>query len=179
MSLLGSAMPMGLSKQKTAYGTDGADEREEAPILSPSANAAFDISSFTGPMTEAELREVNRQEAGGILTGGLGAGLKPDATLTSSDLLANTPTTPQTPLTPQFPLSPVSLTRRMTRRIPGRGSVLARQPTLREMGQIEANKRGEIIEVIMEEEPAGQPESGESEQPKEPPPREEPAVDSE
>lgn len=178
MSLLGSAMPMGLSRQKTAYGADGTDEQEEAPTLTPMTNAAFDISSFTGPMTEAELREVNRQEAAGILTGGLGAGLRPDATLTSSDLFANAPPTPQTPLTPQFPLSPLSLTRRMTRRISGRGSGLTRQPTLRDLGQIEANKRGEIIEVIMEEEPAkDQPEQPEQLERSVQPPGEGPSVD--
>lgn len=178
MSLLGSSMPMGLSKQKSGFGPDEIDERDEPSVFSPGANGGFDISSFTGPMTETELREVNRQEAAGILTGGLGAGLKPDATLTSSDLFAGAPLTPLTPSTPQFPLSPVSLTRRMTHRISGRGPVLARQPTLREMGQIEANKRGEIIEVIMEEEPVKQPESVEPERPKEPSPGEEPAVDS-
>jgi hypothetical protein len=178
MNLLSSAMPMGLSEQRTAYGNDGADEREEAPILSPMANAAFDISSLTGPMSEAEWKEINRQEAAGILTGGLGAGLKPDATLTSSDLFASAPPTPQTPLTSQFPLSPVSLTRRMTRRISGRDSALARQPTLREMGQIEANKRGEIIEVIMEEEPAReQSESAKQPEQTKEPPGEEPPVD--
>ena len=180
MSLLGSATPMGYSKQTTA-GIDEVDEREH-PILSPSADAAFDISSFAGPMTEAELRSANRQEAAGILTGGLGAGLKPDATLTSKDLLASTPTTPQSPTTFHLPLSPVSLTRRMTRTISGRGSGLARQPTLRDLGQIEANKRGEIIEVILEEEPAGQPESLEqteqTEQAHDPSPEEEPFVDS-
>jgi hypothetical protein len=179
MSLLESAMPMGLSKHKTVCGSDEVDEHDEAPIFSLSANAAFDISSFTGPMTEAELREVNRQEAAGILTGGLGAGLKPDTTLTSSDLFENAPMPPTTPSTSQFPLSPVSLTRRMTLRISGRGSGPVRRPTLRDLGQSEANKRGEIIEVIMEEEPIKQPESLDPEQPKEPPQGEEPTFDSE
>lgn len=172
MSLLGSAMPMG----RTTYGREEADEeREQAPILSPMANTAFDISSFTGPMTEAELREVNRQEAAGILTGGLGAGLKPDATLTSSDLFAHAPPTFENPV---MPLSPMSLTRRMTRRISGRGSGLARVPTLRDLGQSEANKRGEIIEVIMEEEPLREEtQSTEQIERSQPPPGGEPPVD--
>ena len=178
MSLLGSAMPMGLSKQRTAYGAEEAEEREEVPILSPVANAAFDISSFAGPMTDAEVRDFNRQEAAGILTGGLGAGLKPDATLTSSDLFASAPSAPATPLSPQFPLSPGSLTRRMTRRISGKGSGLARAPTLRDLGQIEANKRGEIIEVILEEEPLRDLSlSTEGVEQTERPPGEEPPVD--
>jgi hypothetical protein len=183
MTLLASAIPMGISVQKTAYGTAGVDELDEAPILSPIGNTGFDISSLTGPMTEDELREFNRQEAAGILTGGLGAGLNPDATLTSSDLFASATLIPQSPLTPQFPLSPISLTRRMTRRISRGGSGgLGRQSTLRDLGQIEANKRGEIIQVIMEEDPIKQPErveeSGQCEQTKEPSSGAEPAVDS-
>jgi len=178
MNLLASAMPMGLSNERTAY--LGIQERDEDPVLPSSANDVFDITSFTGPMNEAVLRDFNRQEASGILTGGLGAGLKPDATLTSKDLFENSLLTPQTPSSPQFPLSPISLTRRMTRRISGRGSGLSRQPTLRDLGQIEANKRGEIIEVIMEEEPIQQRDewSTNYERSREEPRVEEPTVDS-
>jgi len=62
------------------------DEREDAPIVSP-MGIGFDVSSFTGPpQNEAQLREATQQEAAGILTGGLGAGLKPDTTITSTDL---------------------------------------------------------------------------------------------
>jgi hypothetical protein len=144
MSLLASAMPMGFGKDKTAYRTLEEEEREEAPILSP---MGFDVSSFTGPpQNEDQLREVNRQEAAGILTGGLGVGLKPDATITSTDLIANAP-----------PTTPVGVSRRLSFRTPSfrsssfRGQGLGRTPTVRELGQIEANKRGEIIEVIVEE----------------------------
>jgi len=150
MSLLGSAAGMGLAEQDTEY--RGIGQREEEAPTSPIASGAFDLSSFLGPMTAAEIKEANQQEANGILTGGLGAGLKPDATLRSTDLLANAPLTPATPLGPQSPLSPISLTRRMSRRISGRGPGLTRAPTWRDLGQSEANKRGEIIEVIMEEE---------------------------
>jgi hypothetical protein len=146
MSLLGSAMPMGFSNYKTAYATVQEEEREDAPILSP---MAFDVSSFTGPpQNEEQLKEVNRQEAAGILTGGLGVGLKPGTTISSTDLYANAPETPRTPgaigrrlsfRAPSF--------RRQSFRTPG----LARAATLRELGQSEANKRGEIIEVIVEE----------------------------
>ena len=177
MGLLNSAMPMGYSKANTT-GIRGFDEQEH-PILSPSADATFDIASLADPTTEAQVRDAKLQEAAGILTGGLGAGLKPDATLTSRDLLASRPMTPQSPLTSQFSLSPVSLTRRMTRRISRQGSGLGQQTTLRDLGQIEANKRGEIIEVIMEEEPANPATiSEESEQAREPATREGPFVDS-
>ncbi|KAH6712826.1 hypothetical protein BKA61DRAFT_62214 [Leptodontidium sp. MPI-SDFR-AT-0119] len=142
MSLLGSAMPMGLATHKTAYSSVDEEDAENATILSP---MAFDVSSFTGPpQNEEQLRVVNRQEAAGILTGGLGAGWKPDTTIKSTDLYANAPITPKTP---------GGLTRGMSFRSPSfrRNPGLTRKQTVRELGQIEANKRGEIIEVIVEE----------------------------
>jgi hypothetical protein len=147
MSLLGSAMPMGISKHpNTAYRSLEEDEEgESASMISPQASGPFDISSFTGPMSprsETQLREYNRQEASGILTGGLGAGWTPDATITSSDLYAPAPSTP---------LSPVRPSRKVSRKLSFRSPGLARAPTLRLLGQHEANKRGEIIQVIMEE----------------------------
>jgi hypothetical protein len=147
MSLLGSAMPMGYTKDNNPYSTV---EEEEVPILSP---MPFDVSSFTGPpQNEEQLREAASREAAGILTGGLGAGLRPDTTLTSRDLMANAP-----------PVTPTGLSRRLSFRPSSfrapsvRSQNLARIPTVREMGQIEANKRGEIIEVIVEEPPVEQP----------------------
>jgi hypothetical protein len=146
MSLLGSAMPMAFGKDKTAYSTLEEEDREEAPILSPTG-VGFDVSSFTGPpQNEAQLREAISQEAAGILTGGLGAGLKPGTTITSTDLMANAP-----------PTTPVGVSRRLSFRAPSfrspsfRSQGLGRTPTVRELGQIEANKRGEIVEVIVEE----------------------------
>jgi len=144
MSLLGNAMPMGFTRQKTGYGPVEENEREDGPLVSPVGTGGVDISSFTGPMSpqsEAQLKELNRQEAAGILTGGLGAGLEPETTITRSDLLANAPQTPisETP------------TRKASRRISFRNPGLSRAPTLRDLGQHEANKRGEIIQVIMEE----------------------------
>jgi len=137
-------MPMGVS-HRTSY----AMVEEEEP-----ESIGFDVSSFSGPsftrapQTDDEVREVNRQEAAGILTGGLGAGWKPDTTIKSADLLATAPMT-----------SPRSATisRGMSFRNPSfrtpsfRKPGLTRTATVRELGQIEANKRGEIIEVIVEE----------------------------
>ncbi|CZT02829.1 uncharacterized protein RAG0_09829 [Rhynchosporium agropyri] len=141
LSLLGSAMPMGMATHKTAYAS-GNEEDEHATIMSP---MGFDVSSFLGPpQNEEQLRVVNRQEAAGILTGGLGAGWKPDATIRSADLYANSPISPNTP---------GGLTRGISFRKPSlhRAPALTRKQTVREMGQFEANKRGKIIEVIVEE----------------------------
>jgi Protein of unknown function (DUF3433) len=141
MSLLGSAMSMGYGQSKSPYSTVA---EEEVPILSP---MPFDVSSFTGPpQNEEQLREAISQEAAGILTGGLGAGLKPETTITSKDLMANAP-----------PVTPTGLSRRLSFRPSSfrtpsvRSQGLGRTPTVRQLGQIEANKRGEIIEVIVEE----------------------------
>ncbi|CAK7235835.1 hypothetical protein SBRCBS47491_009429 [Sporothrix bragantina] len=129
---------------------------------------------------EAFIKRLQQQEAQGTLTMGLGAGFEPSTKLKESDLLANasasginiantaanSPTsifsadrgsslrrtlsrrwtsssaasaaTASTPLTPagSSPISP---------------SQLSRQGTVRALAQSEANRRGEIVEVIMEE----------------------------
>ncbi|TVY35674.1 hypothetical protein LSUB1_G006218 [Lachnellula subtilissima] len=138
MGLLQSAMPMSFTPHKTGYATV---EEEESDIVGD--RGSVDLSSFTGPMnplSETRWKEINRQEQSGILTGGLGAGWTPDDTdtITSTDLYASAPQTPRTP----------SLSRRMSFRSPG----LSRQPTLRDLAQIEANKRGKVIQVIVEDE---------------------------
>jgi hypothetical protein len=145
MSLLSSAMPMGMGfQQKTAYIREEEEEREDAPMVSPMANG-YDISSFLGPMTDAQVKEANRQEANGILTGGLGAGWKAETTLTSTDLYASAPSTPISP--------GGGLSRKFTKRLSFRTPGLSRTPTLRDLAQNEANKRGKVVEVIIEEEP--------------------------
>ncbi|KAL2071295.1 hypothetical protein VTL71DRAFT_12530 [Oculimacula yallundae] len=141
MSLLGSAMPMGMATHKTAYASVDEEDAENATVMSP---MGFDVSSFLGPpQNEEQVKAVNRQEAAGILTGGLGAGWKPDTTMSSADLYANSPMSPKSP----------GLTRGMSFRKPSfrRAPALSRKQTVRELGQLEANKRGEIIEVIVEE----------------------------
>lgn len=138
MNLLRSAMPMGFA-HKTSYSTVEEDDQEDI---------GFDVSSFSGPTftgaprTKEQVKEGNKAEAAGILTGGLGAGWKPDTTIRSTELLATAPTSP-------------TLSRGLSFRNPRVSSFrkqgLARAATVRELGQIEANKRGEIIEVIVEE----------------------------
>jgi hypothetical protein len=138
MGLLQNAMPMSFTPHnKTGYATV---EEEESDNVDN--GASVDLSSFTGPMStrsETQWKEINRQEQSGILTGGLGAGWMPDDTITSTDLYASAPPTPRTP----------SISRKMSLRSPG----LSRQPTLRDLAQIEANKRGKVIQVIVEDKP--------------------------
>ncbi|RFU31866.1 hypothetical protein B7463_g4457, partial [Scytalidium lignicola] len=128
MGLLSSAMPF--ATQKTSYSRVGEHDEENEP--DDIVGAGFDISSFEGP----DLLKIHKQEAQGILTGGLGQGIQPEVSIRSADLVASSP------------ISPVALSRKGTFRNPG----LSRAPTLRDLGQHEANKRGEVIEVIMEEE---------------------------
>ncbi|EPE29472.1 hypothetical protein GLAREA_00632 [Glarea lozoyensis ATCC 20868] len=136
MGLLQNAVPMSFVPHKTRYSTVAEDETDDV------GGVSVDLTSLTGPMNpknEAEWKAINQKEKDGQLTGGLGAGWTPDETLTSTDLLAKAPPTPTTP----------SLVRRFTL-----GSArIGRAPTLRNLAQIEANKSGKVIEVILETEP--------------------------
>jgi hypothetical protein len=96
-----------------------------------------DISSFTGPLGEATAKEYRRLESGGKLTGGLGVGLKPELRISGRALWASASLSVP-------PATPIDLTRRISRQ------GLTRNPTLRDLGQREANKRGKIIEVVVE-----------------------------
>ncbi|TAQ84700.1 hypothetical protein B7494_g6974 [Chlorociboria aeruginascens] len=142
MHLLGSVADMGQSKESPDGIPEGV-ENEHTPMMPSAGDGPVDRSLVAEPMspqTETQLQELNRQEAAGILTGGLGIGLKPKTSIKSSDLYKGLPPSPS-------PLSPA-----MGRRMSFRKPELNRSETLRSLGQSEANKRGEIIEVIMEEE---------------------------
>jgi len=96
---------------------------------------AFDISSALGPTTKADeafMKALREQEATGRLTGGLGTGIRTEAVVTESALLAAEPAAEKMPLVRSFSRS------------------LHRRSTVKELGQHEANKRGEVIEVIMD-----------------------------
>lgn len=147
LNLLDSASSMGFVNHNTAYVSLAEDDREDEP-LSPLGDASFDISSFGGPIPETELREIEKKERSGILTRGLGAGWVPDKTMTSSDLYATSSYSPVTPT------SPPGISRMLSRGMSFRNPGLVRAPTLRHLGQIEANKRGKIIEVVVEDETA-------------------------
>ncbi|KAK1751234.1 hypothetical protein QBC47DRAFT_392538 [Echria macrotheca] len=116
---------------------------------------AFDISSALGPLTKADeafLRKLQEHEAKGKLTGGLGAGMRTQATLSESALLATSPVAE----TRTLPLA-----RSFSRALP-RGN-LNRGATVRQLGQHEANKRGEVIEVVMDGSDEHLPPTAESE----------------
>lgn len=177
MSPLSSKPYSRLAEHDLENGDDSAPLRSAGGMASGSV--PVDLSSFFGPATgqdEAFIKRLHEQEAQGKLTMGLGAGFEPGAKLKESDLLANanasglaasanSPTSifgsdrgtslrrtlsrkwtsssaasasASTPLTPTAgsPISP---------------SQLSRQGTVRALAQSEANRRGEIVEVIMEE----------------------------
>lgn len=109
---------------------------------------AFDLSHTLGPSTwhdEQFMKKLQEQEARGQLTGGLGLGIRADTKMSQSELFATSPVLERAP-----PLRSFSLARQH--------SAPRRRATVKQLGQIEANKRGEVIEVIMEEEPRGQSE---------------------
>ncbi|RDW82131.1 hypothetical protein BP6252_03243 [Coleophoma cylindrospora] len=146
MGLLQYAAPF--TSRGTAYKPLGGTDDDDFHVTSPVA-AGFDISSFGGPLTpqsEAQLQELHLQEAQGILTGGLGAGFKPGATLKSTELFATADPAAAGTVSR-------NLSRRLSHRVSSHSARLQRTATIRDLGQNEANKRGEIIEVIMEDAP--------------------------
>lgn len=130
MALLGAAVP---PAHIGPYSVVAKDEPQE-PI--------FDMTSFSGPMgvqDQAFLKSLQEQEANGKLTGGLGQGEAPNTILRKEYLLSSTP----------------SLSRSLTRSLSmKRMPTLNKAPNWKSLGQEEANKRGEVIEVIIEEEHA-------------------------
>lgn len=133
LSLLRSAGPMGRSLPYEAI-----PEREEPVDTRP----AFDITSAMGPMSShdpAFVKELQAQEARGILTGGLGHGIHPESRMRDTELLAG------------GTLGRGSLIRSFTHRKPIR--VLTRKETIQHKAQHEANRRGQVIEVILDEPP--------------------------
>ncbi|KAI0842480.1 hypothetical protein F5Y06DRAFT_257710 [Hypoxylon sp. FL0890] len=126
MSLLGAAAPPG---RCGSYEPVSGDEPTEP---------AVDLTSFSGPMgpqDQAFLRSLQEQEAKGKLTGGLGEGMSPKATIKGDQLIASSPL--KRSFTGSFSM------RRAPSSKPGAG--------LKELGQSEANRRGEVIEVVIEE----------------------------
>lgn len=110
------------------------DEDSDEPI--------FDMTSFVGPMGAQDqefMRSLQQQEASGHLTGGLGKGIATDTVLSQNELLARSPTT--------------SLQRSLSRlgSIRRKPTLSQRDEQLRNAGQTEANRRGEVIEVVFEE----------------------------
>lgn len=124
---------LGLVKAAAPFGGD-----PKRPRARVSALPTFDLTSVLGPTTKADedfLRTLQEQEARGKLTGGLGRGIKTDMTVTRSALLA---------------ASPVS-ERPRSHRLSLVGRPLSRVEAVKRLGQSEANKRGEVIEVVMDD----------------------------
>jgi len=126
LSLLKSAAPMG-------------QDPSREPLRTPSSpdSPAFDPTSTLGPMgfQDAEfIRKLQEEEAKGHLTGGLGTGLKMDTRVFGSQLLSQ----------------PANLQRSLTRRLTSR-QPQTRSAFLRDLGQDEANRRGQVIELVIDE----------------------------
>lgn len=114
-----------------------------------------DFSSTLGPSTwqnDGLVRDWQEDEAQGRLTGGIGLGIKTDSILRESELLATSPVVERSPRTPLPRSLSTSLSRTFTLAA-RRRSHIGRTETLKRIGQSEANKRGEVIEVIIEEVP--------------------------
>lgn len=127
MSLLRSAAPMG-----------GAEPRHDSIPEEGPPSSDFEPSTPIGPLNRLDenlIRKLQHHEAQGKLTGGLGQGIRPQARLRDQDLLS--PTSPGRSMARSF-------SRRLGIKGPDRGQ------SIREAGQDAANRRGEVIEVIVE-----------------------------
>ena len=133
-----SAIPeeegMDLGLVRSAAPIDG--EESEKTRTRVSSVPVFDFTTALGPTTKADedfVKALQQQEAHGHLTGGLGLGIKTDMTVTESALLAASP-----------------VADRPSRTFSRVGRPMSRAETVKRLGQSEANKRGEVIEVVME-----------------------------
>ncbi|KAJ8124549.1 hypothetical protein O1611_g9091 [Lasiodiplodia mahajangana] len=127
MSLLGAAAPPAHSDPYTAV----PKEEPYEPV--------FDMTSYSGPMSSQDqvfLKSLQEQEASGRLTGGLGQGEVPNTTVIKKEHLIS-----------QSPSLARTFTRSLSMR---RTSASNATPSWKSLGQEEANKRGEVIEVIVE-----------------------------
>jgi hypothetical protein len=139
LSLLRNAATMGWAPKYEPIAEDDHDHDHDAP-------PTFDITTSLGPpgagsRDQLFLKTMQDDEAKGKLTGGIGQGFHPDTTVRDADLLMS-PTSPTSAISRHFS------TRRASKRF-------SRAETIRHMGQTEANRRGEVIKVILEDgEPA-------------------------
>ncbi|KAK7749166.1 hypothetical protein SLS62_008346 [Diatrype stigma] len=127
MSLLKAAAPPGRST--TAYYSPVSTHDPGEPVT-------YDVTSFAGPPI-GFMSDDQAQEASGTLTRGLGRGEVPEL-IKSDELLAASPT----------------VKRSFSRSFSMRRAAHTPSPrsALRKLGQDEANRRGEVIGVVMEEE---------------------------
>lgn len=130
LSLIRAAAPMGGIH-------DTLQDNAEAPVA---PGSEFIGVPFHGVQQrdEASMRDLREQEARGQLTGGIGQGFVGESHRMRDAELLTSPTSMHR-----------SFSRAFSRRGQGRG--LSRAQTIRDAGQDEANRRGEIIEVVMEQ----------------------------
>ncbi|PTB69741.1 hypothetical protein BBK36DRAFT_1188316 [Trichoderma citrinoviride] len=151
LSLLQGAAPMGTSRPPPATARGGYEAIHEQDEDYDAGVPAFDFTATLGPMDShdsAFIKKLQEQEARGNLTGGLGQGFRAGSQLRSGDLLSSSSSSP-TAAGVQRSLSQ-TLSRSFSRRNPSK-RLLNRAEALRHVGQDEANRRGEVIEVIVEE----------------------------
>lgn len=125
MSLLKAATPFAASESQPAEG-EGTYE------------SLYDVTSFSGPVgaqDEAFSKLLQKQEASGQLTGGIGAGDVPKTQIKGDMLLATSPTVQRT----------------FSRSFTLRRKATTRKEAIKGLGQSEANKTGAVIEVIIED----------------------------
>jgi hypothetical protein len=102
--------------------------------------ATFDMTSFSGPMgiqDQEFLKSLQEQEANGKLTGGLGQGEAPPNTTIDRHRLSSRTATVRRSFTQSLSMV--------------RSPTLNQKSSWKSIGQEEANRRGEAIEVVMEE----------------------------
>ncbi|KAG7288615.1 hypothetical protein NEMBOFW57_004969 [Staphylotrichum longicolle] len=133
-------MDLGLVRSAASIGVGEEMEKSEYTNTRVTSIPMFDFTNTLGPTTKADeafVKALQEQEAHGKLTGGLGLGIKTDMTVTESALLAASPVA-ERPLSRTFSRA---------------GRRMSRTETVKRLGQSEANKRGEVIEVVLEEDP--------------------------
>lgn len=128
LSLLRSAAPMG-----------GAEIRPDSIPEEEQRSLTFDANATLEPANRYDddfIKKLQVEEARGRLTGGIGAGIQPQTTIRDQDLM-----------------SPTGTEKNLSRAFSQRLGIkpLTRAWTLREAGQDAANRRGEVIQVIVEE----------------------------
>ncbi|KAK8098462.1 uncharacterized protein PG998_013948 [Apiospora kogelbergensis] len=125
MSLLKAAAPMAAFDNQPTGNEEG-------------YGSLYDVTSFSGPMgaqDEEFLKSLQKQEASGKLTGGIGAGDVPKTQIKSDTLLATSPT----------------VTRSFSRSLTLKRKATSKKEAIKGLGQNEANKTGAVIEVIIED----------------------------
>ncbi|ATY65630.1 hypothetical protein A9K55_001538 [Cordyceps militaris] len=134
MTLLAHPAAMGMTPLSHQHHRQLSDETPLSPV-------GFDVGSALGPLSTNDneyMAQWQQQEAQGMLSGGLGAGFRADATLRDAELLATT-----------TPTSARSMSRSFTFRRPSK--LPTRAETIKTRGQDEADRLGRVIEVIIEE----------------------------